>query len=79
MILEFHDSHGKKTASLQIITDNLVHSLQFSDLKYCEKPLYIQIGNCIFSEKGIKINIQTDQLSVQILYGSIRIRNPKII
>lgn len=65
LIPAFHSSHRKKTASLQIITDNLVHSVQFSDLKYCEKPLRIQIGRCIFSENGIKINIQTNQLSVQ--------------
>ena len=61
----FHISHGRKTASLQMITDNSVYYIKFSDLKYYEKPLHIQIGNCIFSEKCIKLNIQTDQLTVQ--------------
>ena len=48
-----------------MITDNSVYCIKFSDMKYCEKPLNVQIGNCIFSEKGIKLNIQTDQLTVQ--------------
>lgn len=65
MIPAFHINHGKKTVSLQIITDNSVHCIYFSDLKYCERPLYIKIGNCIFSEKGIKLNIKTSQLTLQ--------------
>jgi len=65
LIPAFHISHGKKTASLQMITDNSVHCIQFPDLKYSKKPLCIQIGNCIFSEKGIQLNIQTNQLTVQ--------------
>lgn len=65
LIPAFHSSHGKKTASLQIITDNSVYHVQFLNLKYREKPLHIQIGNCIFSEKGIKLNLKTSQLTVQ--------------
>lgn len=65
LIPAFHISCGKKTASLQMIMDNSVHCIKFPDLKYCEKPLRIQIGNCIFSEKGIKSNIKTSQLTVQ--------------
>lgn len=65
LIPAFHISHGKKTASLQIITNNSVHCVQFLDLKYSEKPLRMQIGSCIFSEKGIKLNIKTNQLTVQ--------------
>lgn len=61
----FHISHGRKTASLQMITDNSVHCIQFPDLKYCENPLHVQIGNCIFSEKGIQLNIKTNQLTVK--------------
>ncbi len=65
MIPAFHCSRGQKTASLQIITDNKSYCIQFPDLKYRNKPLYIQIGNCIFSEKGIKLDIKTNQLVMQ--------------
>ena len=60
---------GGKSAVLQIITDDNVFRLPFSGLKYIEKPLLVKIGNNIFSEKGIKLNIKTDALTAQ---GALR-------
>lgn len=54
-----HHNNNEKTASLQVITDDAAFNIPFQDLKYREKPLHIKIGNCIFSEKGIKLNINT--------------------
>lgn len=61
----YHQSKNNKTASLQIITDDSVVNIPFQDLKYREKPLHIKIGDCIFSEKGMKLNIHTKEINVQ--------------
>lgn len=61
----FHQSNHKKTASLQVITDDAVFNIHFQDLEYREKPLHIKIGECIFSEKGIKLNIHTKEITAK--------------
>lgn len=61
----FHRNHHQETASLQIITDDAVYNIPFQTLKYQEKPLHIKIDDCIFSEKGIKLNIQTKGITAQ--------------
>lgn len=60
----YHLSNYRKTASLQIITDNAVFNIPFSSLEYSEKPLHVNIGNCVFSENGIKLDIQNDKLTI---------------
>lgn len=60
---------GTESAFLQIITDDNVFCLPFSRLKYREKPLHVNIGNNLFSEKGIKLDIRTDELTVK---GTLR-------
>ena len=60
----YHRSNRRETASLQIITDEAVFNTPFDSLKYSEKPLCINLGNCIFSEKGIKLNIQKNKLTI---------------
>lgn len=61
----FHQSNHEKTASLQVITDDAVFNIPFQTLKYQEKPLHIKIDDCIFSEKGIKLNIHTKGITAQ--------------
>ncbi len=61
----FHRTRHKETASLQIITDDAAFNLPFASLEFQEKPLFIRIGDSIFSEKGIRLNIRTDKLTVQ--------------
>ncbi len=65
-IPSFH-CHGN--AILQIITDDKAFCLPYAKLKYREKPLFIKIGNSVFSEKGIKLNIETDELTAR---GALR-------
>ncbi len=61
----YHYSNNKKSASLQIITDDKAISIPFDTLEYREKPLYVKIGNCIFSEKGITLNFQGYDLALK--------------
>lgn len=65
----FHRSGHNETASLQIIMDDTEFNLPFASLEYQEKPLAVCIGDCIFSEKGIRLNIRTDKITVQ---GTLR-------
>ena len=64
-IPSYHYSDGKKSASLQIITDDKVFNIPFEKLEYSEKPLYVKIGDCIFSDKGITLEFQGDDLSLK--------------
>ncbi len=61
----YHQNKNNKTASLQIITDDSTFNISFCDLQYHENPLHIQIGESIFSEKAINLNIRTKEISVQ--------------
>lgn len=64
-IAAYHRSNRKESASLQIITDSAVYDIPFHSLFCREKPLYVRLGNCLFSRKGIKLNIHTDEVSLR--------------
>lgn len=61
----YHQNEHNKTASLQIITDDSVFNIPFQSLQYQEKPLHVKMGDCIFSEKGIKLNVHTKEITAQ--------------
>ena len=61
----YHHSSNKKSASLQIITDEKAFNIPFEKLEYTEKPLYVKIGNCIFSERGITLDFQSNDLTLK--------------
>ncbi len=65
LIPAYHQNGNDKTASLQIITDDSVFNIPLQSLKYKEKPLQIQIGDCIFSEKGMILNVRTKEITAQ--------------
>lgn len=69
----FHRSHQKQTASLQVITEDAVFHIPFDTLHYREKPLSVKLGNCIFSEQGIKLNLHSDTLTLR---GMLRFHHP---
>jgi len=60
----YHYSNNKKSASLQIITDNEAFNIPFDTLKYSEKPLCVKIGNCVFSHEGIILDFKDDGLTL---------------
>ncbi len=68
----FYRKNHKETASLQIITNDTAFNIPFNFLKYKENPLYSKLGSCIFSEKGIKLNIRTDKLTAN---GALKFSN----
>lgn len=59
----FHQSNHEKTASLQIITDVTTFNIPFQFLQYRENPLVVKIGENIFSENGIRLQIKNNNLS----------------
>lgn len=59
----FHQSNHEKTASLQVITDDAAFNISFQSLQYRKNPLAIKIGENVFSEKGIRLQIKNDNLS----------------
>ena len=61
----YHYSNNKKSASLQIINDDKALNIPFDKLEYTEKPLYVKIGNCIFSERGITLDFQSDDSTLK--------------
>ncbi len=65
----FHRTEHRETASLQIITDDAAFNLTFASLKFQEKPLAVRIGDNVFTEKGIRLNIRTDKLTA---HGTLR-------
>ncbi len=64
LIPAYHYSNNKKSASLQIITDGKAFNIPFDTLEYREKPLYVKIGNCVFSHEGIILDIKGDGLKL---------------
>lgn len=60
----YHYSNNEKSASLQIITDDKALNIPFDKLEYTEKPLYVKIGKCVFSHKGIILDYKDDGLTL---------------
>lgn len=63
-IPSYHRSNGKNSASLQIITDDAAYNIPFDKLEYSENPLSVKLLGCLFSEKGIALNFQNDEITV---------------
>ncbi len=61
----YHYSNGKKSASLQIITDNKAINIPFDKLEYSEKPLYVKIDNCVFSHEVIILDYKDNGLTLE--------------
>ncbi len=57
-------SHGN-TASLQLITDNCSHNVKLDHLSFGDKPPKIKTNAGFFSEKGIRLNINTDKVKAK--------------
>ncbi len=61
-----------KTASLQIITDNDACNIPFEFSDYSENLSAIRLGNCLFSNNGIKINLKSENV---IAFGRLKFNN----
>lgn len=69
LIPAFHRNNQKEMASLQVITDDVVCNIPFQFLQYRENPLTVKIGENVFSENGIRLNIKNNKISVS---GTLR-------
>lgn len=68
----YHRANKAETVSLQIITDSAAYNIPFNTLQYSEKPLSATLGNCIFSEKGITLDLCNKEPKLE---GSLRFRS----
>lgn len=61
-----HENHGKKTCSLQLITNKKAWNIPFSysEFRKKRKAFSIHLGENLFCEKGIKLNLHTKDLDV---------------
>ena len=71
----YHSCNGKKTASLQVITDDtaLTLNIPFRELKYDKRKLYIKLAKSIFSCKGILLDFKDKKNGIE-LKGSVRFK-----
>lgn len=72
LIPAFHiDSDGRRTASLQVISNDAAWWLEYPDtqLPFSRQPFQVQIGPSRFSTQGISLHIKQDGLS---LHGTLR-------
>lgn len=66
-IPSFHvDEKGKKTASIQVITNDGAYHFPFTaeEFNVSEKGFCVKIGNNLFSERGTSINLANEKFSV---------------
>lgn len=72
----YHYGNNKESASLQVITDDYAVNIPFENIEYSEKPLYVNLGNCVFSHEGIILDFKDDKLT---LYGKLCFEGPSPI
>lgn len=63
-IPSYHINNNKKTASLQIITDDKAFNIPFENLEYIEKPLFTSLNKCIFSKRGISLKLKISEFNI---------------
>ncbi len=61
----YHCSGNKKTASLQVITDDAAFNISSDFPEYCETPLSVKLSDCVFSEKGITLDYQNGETKLE--------------
>jgi tocopherol cyclase len=69
------DSQGRRSAFIQIVTDQLSDCAvyPYSAFRVCPRKLAVRIGNCIFSDSSIKIDLDTPPLKCRgiLKYGPL--------
>lgn len=65
VIPAFHESNGKKSCSIQLITDEQAWNIPYlcQDLHINRKQFCMMLGQNIFSKKGMKLNLCADGLT----------------
>lgn len=60
-----HKAGGRNTCSIQVITDNDAWTINFAAKEYHRKGKTILIGHNRFGEKGIRLDIKTQELRIK--------------
>lgn len=84
LIPAFHiDNKGKRTASIQIVTNDNSHSIYFKKGRFKVNPnlFCVKVGDNVFSEKGISVNIKTKGIAVKgkLKYSSLTLLESDIM
>ncbi len=70
-----YDENGIKSAFVQVITDDISCSISFpfSSFRICPHGIAIRVGNQIFSDRMIQVNLNTPEIRCQgtIKYGPL--------
>lgn len=70
------DNKGKLSGSLQVITDDSSYNFEylFNEFYLDNKNLFIKLGNSEFSERGINVNIKTDDIEIKgnLAYSALK-------
>lgn len=65
IIPAIHQGKNGKTCSIQIITDTEVRKLTFSAENFCKTKKHLLIGKNQFGQKGIRLDIDTEDLKIK--------------
>lgn len=63
----FHiDKNGRKTASVQVIMENASYNFPFTEKEFfvSQKHFCVKIGNNLFSEKGISVDLKSEEIGI---------------
>lgn len=69
LIPAVHCDGNKKTASLQIVTEEGAFNVPVQTFSFSSRKLKYQFGRCSFSERGIILNVKTSEIQAR---GKIR-------
>ncbi len=74
LIPAIHGTGRKKEASLQIITENEVINIPVQNMVFHKKSVKVKAGKSLFSLKGIRLDINTDEVKAEgvIRFSDIR-------
>ncbi|MCM1308539.1 MAG: tocopherol cyclase family protein [Butyrivibrio sp.] len=73
LIPSLHTDGTRRRASLQIITDGNSYTLPYSDIVFGKRSLQIGIGKNRFSERGMLIDVCTDECRIKgrLVFGRL--------
>lgn len=65
VIPAIHQGKNGRTCSIQIITDTEVQKIAFSSENFCKRKKSLFIGKNQFGQKGIRLDIDTEDLKIK--------------
>lgn len=69
LIPALHMGEKEEIASLQVITDEAVYSIPYSEIRFGSEKFKIRIGNSYFTKKGIYLDVDSEECRI---YGKLK-------